>query len=125
MGFVLLLFAATLSGVGAFFHGVIGARIYMSKINNSNLEKLSKSLSFVSWHMFTLLLVTGAAAFLLVAAKLLPVLGVYPFIAINALGALLFIVLSLRNHRELIKMPGAYLMAVTAICGYLGTVWLN
>jgi hypothetical protein len=39
---------------------------------------------------------------------------------VNLLGALLFIFLGLGRHKALLKMPGAYLMGLTAIFAYLG-----
>ena len=38
----------------------------------------------------------------------------------NALGALLFLVLSLMGHAALIKLPGLYLMGLTALLSGLG-----
>ena len=49
--------AALLSLFGAFFHGVLGHRLYMGNVNASDLEPLGKSLSLVSWHMFTIFLI--------------------------------------------------------------------
>jgi hypothetical protein len=44
----------------------------------------------------------------------------YPVIAVNALCALLFIYLGFTGHDQLLKLPGAYLTAVTALLAYLG-----
>ena len=52
-GFWLLMAAGALSLFGAFFHGVVGGRMYMNNINNTDLEPLSKSLSLVNWHIFS------------------------------------------------------------------------
>ena len=41
-------------------------------------------------------------------------------VLINILGAALFILLGLGKHRVLLKMPGALLMATTALFAYLG-----
>ena len=120
MGFWLLLFAASLSLFGTYFHGVIGGRLYIDNINNSSLDTLGKSLSLVSWHMFTIFLFIGAAAFSLVAFNLVSEIALYPLIAVNAMGAAMFLALSFGSHKQLKKMPGAYLMATTALCGYLG-----
>ena len=116
--------AAALSLFGAFFHGVVGGRMYMNNINNTDLERLGKSLSLVSWHIFTIFLFVGAISFFFVGFSLLSSIALYPLIAINALGALLFIFLALGSHKELRKMPGALLMSATAVCGYLGATWL-
>lgn len=124
LAFWLLMTAAALSLFGAFFHGVFGGRMYMDNINRTDLEPLSKSLSLVSWHVFTIFLLVGGISFLLVGFGLLSSIALYPVIAINLLGALLFIFLGLSGHKELMKMPGAFLMAATAACGYLGATWL-
>jgi hypothetical protein len=124
LGFWLLMAAAALSLFGAFFHGVVGGRMYMDNINRTDLEPLSKSLSLVSWHVFTIFLLVGAISFLSVGFGLLSSIALYPVIVINLLGALLFIFLGLSGHKGLMKMPGAFLMATTATCGYLGATWL-
>ena len=124
LGFWLLMAAAALSLFGAFFHGVFGGRMYMDNINKTDLEPLSKSLSLVSWHVFTIFLLVGGISSLLVGFGLLSSIALYPVIAINLLGALLFIFLGLSGHKDLMKMPGAFLMATTAACGYLGATWL-
>jgi hypothetical protein len=123
-GFWLLMAAVALSLFGAFFHCVVGGRMYMNNINNTDLEPLGKSLSLVSWHIFTIFLLVGAVSFFLVGFSLLLPIALYPLIAINALGALLFILLAVGSHKELRKMPGAVLMTATAVCGYLGAAWL-
>jgi glucan phosphoethanolaminetransferase (alkaline phosphatase superfamily) len=124
LGFWLLMAAAALSLFGAFFHGVFGGKMYMDNINRTDLEPLSKSLSLVSWHVFTIFLLVGGVSFLLVGFGLLSSIALYPVIVINLLGALLFIFLGLSGHKGLMKMPGAFLMATTAACGYLGATWL-
>jgi hypothetical protein len=43
-----------------------------------------------------------------------------PAIWANALGALLFFVLSLNGHSALLKLPGLYLMGLTALFAWLG-----
>ncbi len=129
MTFWFLMGAALLSLVGAGFHGVLGHRVYMGGINASALAPLSKSLSLVSWHMFTifLLVCTGVLAFAAVAPAAAPMDTaamapmVWPLIAVNALGAGLFIGLALSApHRHLLRMPGAWLMGGTALLAWLG-----
>ena len=124
LGFWLLMAAAALSLFGAFFHGIVGGRMYMDNINRTDLEPLGKSLSLVSWHVFTIFLLVGAMSFLLVGFGLVSPIALYPVIVINTLGALLFIFLGFDGHKELMKMPGAFLMATTAVCGFLGSTWL-
>ncbi len=125
MGFFLLMLAAIFSLLGAFFHGVIGGRLYLANINHSSLDALGKSLSLVSWHMFTIFLFIAAIAFALLAFNLISPVAVYPLIVINALGALMFLFLAFGKHKHLLKMPGAYLMGTTAVCGYLGITLIS
>jgi glucan phosphoethanolaminetransferase (alkaline phosphatase superfamily) len=122
MDYWCLISAAAISLFGAIFHGIIGGKIYMANINNSNMEPLTKSLSLVSWHIFTIFLCVGAIA-LSIAAYIPAFTPVaYPIVAVNLLGSILFVFLGLSGHKMLIKMPGAYLMAGTALFAGLG-VW--
>lgn len=115
----LMIGASALSLFGAFFHGVPGARIYLGNINASTLEPLGKSLSAVSWHIFTIFLTVSGATFLAVAFDRASASAAWPLIAANALGAMLFLGLSLRGHKALLRLPGIYLMGITALCGAL------
>ena len=115
-----LISAASLSFIGAIIHGVAGGKIYLGNINEATLTPLTKSLSLVAWHVFTIFLLVGAATFAAVAHDPDLAIAAYPVIAVNLLGAALFIVLSLGSHRHLIKMPGAYLMGGTALLAWLG-----
>lgn len=115
MAFWCLIGASMVSLVGALFHGVLGHRVYMGNINASSLELVGKSLSLVSWHVFTIFLVVGAATFAYVAFDPTRSDMVLPLIAANAGGALLFVGLGLSGHRRLLSLPGAYLMGSTAI----------
>ena len=102
------------------FHGIAGHLKYIGTINDSALEPLTKSLSLVSWHVFTIFLFVGSVVLIYVAYNPATSLALYPVIGVNILGALLFIVLGMGNHRALLKMPGAYLMGFTALFAYLG-----
>ncbi len=115
MEFWLLMSAALLSLVGALFHGVAGHRVYMGNINASSLEPLGKSLSLVSWHIFTIFLVTSAGSFTCVAYNPSMRVMVVPIILVNGLGALLFLGLGLAGHGRLFRLPGLYLMGSTAV----------
>ena len=105
------------------FHGVAGHKIYMGNINGSDLESLTKSLSLVSWHIFTIFLLVSAIVLAYVAyVAYRPdfVLATYPIIGVNALGSVLFVFLGVTGHRPLLKLPGAYLMGSTALLAWLG-----
>ena len=115
-----LIIAGIISFIGMLFHGIAGHLKYIGAINDSNLEPLTKSLSLVSWHVFTIFLFVGSLVLLYVAYNPTTTLALYPIIGVNLLGSLLFIFLGLGGHKALLKMPGAYLMGFTAIFAYLG-----
>ena len=119
----LLLMAASLIALGgAVFHGYVGGRIYMRHVRSSDLMPLIQSLGLVSWQMFTIFLLVSGATLICVAAKPnLALLG-YPILLGNALGAGLFLLLGVTGHASLLKLPGMYLMSLTAVLGWLGLV---
>ena len=120
MQFTLLMVAAAIAMVGAIFHGYVGGQLYMKNIRESQLASLTQSLSLVSWQMFTVLLLVSAITFIVVAWKPHLALMAVPLMGANALGACLFLVLSLMGHSALIKLPGLYLMGLTALLSWLG-----
>ena len=120
MEFGFLMGAALLSLVGALFHGVAGHRLYLGNINASNLEPLAKTLSLVSWHTFTIMLLVGAGTLACVAYNPDMKLMAYPIILTNAAGAVMFLGLGLGSHRQLLTLPGLYLMGGTAMLAWLG-----
>ena len=120
MQFTLLMVAAAIAMVGAIFHGYVGGQLYMKNIRESQLASLTQSLSLVSWQMFTVLLLVSAITFIVVAWQPHLALMAVPLMGANALGACLFLVLSLMGHSALIKLPGLYLMGLTALLSWLG-----
>ena len=122
MNYWFLMSGGFISCLGVLIHGIIGTRIYMNDINKSDLDALTKSLSLISWHVFTIFLFIGAVTLIIVAYNPSLRIVAYPIIIINAIGAILFVYLGLRSHKALLKMPGAYLMASTAIVSYLGII---
>ncbi|MDA8731924.1 hypothetical protein N9M28_01220 [Luminiphilus sp.] len=120
MQFTLLMVAAAIAMVGAIFHGYVGGRLYMKNIRESQLASLTQSLSLVSWQMFTVLLLVSAITFIVVAWQPHLALMAVPLMGANALGTCLFLVLSLMGHSALIKLPGLYLMGLTALLSGLG-----
>ena len=120
MQFTLLMVAAAIAMVGAIFHGYVCGRLYMKNIRESQLASLTQSLSLVSWQMFTVLLLVSAITFIVVAWQPHLALMAVPLMGANALGACLFLVLSLMGHSALIKLPGLYLMGLTALLSWLG-----
>ncbi|MAD67087.1 hypothetical protein ACMAY4_11750 [Porticoccaceae bacterium nBUS_17] len=120
MDYWFLMAAAAISLVGMVFHGFIGGKIYISNVNDSDMETLTKSLSIVSWHVFTIFLFASASTLIYVAYNPEFTIAVYPIIGINLLGSLLFVFLGLGRHRALLRMPGAVLMGTTALLAWLG-----
>ena len=120
MEYWLLMGGAALSLVGGLFHGIAGHKIYMSNINGSNLEQIAKTLSLVSWHMFTILLIVGAGTLVCIAYEPAMALMAYPINLVNAGGALMFLAVGLGGHGQLLRLPGMYLMSGTAILAWLG-----
>ncbi|MDA8785977.1 hypothetical protein N9N19_00385 [Porticoccaceae bacterium] len=120
MNYWFLITAAMISLVGMVVHGFIGGKIYMKNINDSAMEPLTKLLSLVSWHIFTIFLFISALTLGYTAYNPKVAIAVYPVIGVNLLGSSLFIFLGLVKDRILLKMPGAYLMGSTALLAWLG-----
>ena len=112
--------AGIIALAGALFHGVVGGKIYIGHIKASELLPLTQSLSLVSWQMFTVFLVVSGATLICVAMKPDLSLLAYPVLIGNALGAALFSLLGVMGHARLLKLPGMYLMGLTALLGWLG-----
>ena len=112
--------AGIIALAGALFHGVVGGKIYMGHIKASELLPLTQSLSLVSWQMFTVFLVVSGATLICVAMEPDLALLAYPVLVGNALGAALFSLLAVMGHARLLKLPGMYLMGLTAMLGWLG-----
>ena len=117
---LLLTAAAVVALAGALFHGYVGGKIYMGHINASDLMPLTQSLSLVSWHMFTVFLLVSGATLICVGMKPDLALLSYPILLANALGAALFLLLGVMGHGRLLRLPGLYLMSMTALLGWLG-----
>ena len=120
MEYWFLITGAIISFAGMLFHGIAGQIKYMGNINKADMEPLTKSLSFVTWHVFTIFLFMSAFTLTYIAYNPKFAIAAYPVIGVNLLGAVLFILLGLGKHRILLKMPGAYLMGSTAILAWLG-----
>ena len=120
MEYWFLITGAIISFAGMLFHGIAGQIKYMGNINKADMEPLTKSLSFVTWHVFTIFLFISAFTLTYIAYNPKFAIAAYPVIGVNLLGAVLFILLGLGKHRILLRMPGAYLMGSTAILAWLG-----
>ena len=92
----------------------------MGNVNKSDLKPLTKSLSLISWHIFTIFFFVSAVTLIYAAYNSGFVIAVYPVIVVNLLGAGLFLLFGLGKHRILLLMPGVYLMGATVLLGWLG-----
>lgn len=122
MEYWFLITGAIISFAGMLVHGITGQIKYMGNINKADMEPLTKSLSLVTWHVFTIFLFISAFTLTYIAYNPKFAIAAYPVIGVNLLGAVLFILLGLGKHRILLRMPGAYLMVSTAILAWLG-IW--
>jgi hypothetical protein len=120
MHYWFLMAGAIISLAGMVFHGFIGGKIYMKNVNESSMEALTKSLSLVSWHIFTIFLFISGSTLIYIAYNPTFHIAAYPVIGVNLLSSLLFVMLGLGRHRFLLRMPGAYLMGSTAVLAWLG-----
>ena len=120
MDFWFLITGAIISLVGMLFHGLVGQIKYMGNINGSDMKPFTKSLSLVTWHVFTIFLFISALTLVYIAYNPTLSIAAYPVIGVNLFGSLLFIFLGLGKHRVLLRMPGAYLMGSTALFAWLG-----
>ena len=120
MDYWFLVAGGIISLVGMVFHGFIGGKIYMGKITGSPMDPLTKSLSLVCWHVFTISLFVSALTLFYIAYNPNFAIAAYPVIAVNLLGSLLFVFLGLGKHGVLLRMPGAILMGSTALFACLG-----
>jgi hypothetical protein len=86
------------------------------------METLTKSLSIVFWHMFTIFLFINALTLIYVAYNPEFAVAAYPVVGINLLGSLLFVFLGLGKHRVLLRMPGAFLYGDHRSASWVGNM---
>ncbi len=98
-----LVIGALISLVGVLFYGAAGQKKYMGNIYKSEMEELTKSLSLVSWHTFTIFLFVSALTLFSISYNPELAMAAYPIIGVNLLGSLLFIFLGLGQHKAFIK----------------------
>ena len=120
MDYWFLIAGAALSFAGMVFHGFVGGKIYVANVNGSDLQPLTKPLSLVSWHVFTIFLFVSGLTLAYVARNPDFAIAAYPVIGVNLLGMVLFVALGVGKHGALLKMPGAFLMGGTALLAWLG-----
>ena len=112
--------AALISLASAIFHGYVGVKIYTGNLMGSKLLSSTQSPNLISWQMLTVFLITGGATFLCAAMNPELALLSYPVLLGNRLGAALFLWVGRSGHAGLFKLPGMYLMSLTAVLGWVG-----
>ena len=119
MSFYLFIAAAGIAFFGAAFHGILGRKMYMGNIRTADLPPRTVSLSAVSWDMFTVWLVVSGLTLLCVAFNAEAIWMAYPIMLMHMVGAAVFFLLMLLGHKDLARLPGAYLLAATGGLIYL------
>ncbi|MEC7209316.1 MAG: hypothetical protein VXV87_00930 [Pseudomonadota bacterium] len=99
-------------------HGIWGRKIYLGNINAAEMEGLTKSLSAVSWDAFSVQLLVSALTLLYVSNNPDAALIAVPIIIMSFLGAGIFIGLFVTGHKNLISLPGAYLLLAIGVLGW-------
>ena len=83
MEYYFLITGAIISFAGMLFHGIAGQIKYMGNINKADMEPLTKSLSFVTWHVFTIFLFISAFTLTYIAYNPKFAIAAYPVIGVN------------------------------------------
>ena len=99
-------------------HGIWGRKIYLGNINAAEMKGTTKSLSAVSWDAFSVQLLVSALTLFYVANNPDAVLIAVPIIIMSFLGAGVFIGLYVTGHKNLISLPGAYLLLAIGGLGW-------
>ncbi|CAI8417468.1 MAG: Uncharacterised protein [Rhodobiaceae bacterium UBA7378] len=115
MSFYLLMTAAAVCFLAVAAHGIWGRKIYLGLIDKTILPAREKSISAVSWDVFTIMLSVSGLSLLFVAFNRHAILMAYPIMAIHLMGACLFFFFMAKGHKELVALPGAYLMGAIGV----------
>lgn len=115
MSFYLFLMAAAVCVLSAWVHGVWGRRIYLGFIKQTNLPPREKAISAVSWDVFTVMLLVSGGSLAFVAFNAQAIWMAYPIMIMHFMGAGIFFALMAKGHKELVALPGAYLMSAVGL----------
>jgi hypothetical protein len=110
MSFYLFLIAAAICFLSAGVHGIWGRGIYLGFIEQTNLPTREKTISAVTWDIFTIMLLVSGGSLGFVAFNTHAIWMAYPIMLINLMGAGVFFAMIATGRKELIALPGAYLM---------------
>lgn len=115
MSFYLFIAAAVMCLASVYVHGVWGRRLYSGFISKSGLPVREMSVSMVSWDVFTVMLAISGLTLICVAYNDALRAMAYPIMLMHFGGAGVFLLLSARGHKELMGLPGCYLMGTTGL----------
>lgn len=110
MSYYLFMTAAAICFLSVAVHGIWGRRIYLGLIADTNLPAREKSISAVSWDVFSVMLLVSGLSLVFVALNPQAIWIAYPIVAMHLMGAGVFIRLMMKGHKELAALPGAYLL---------------
>jgi energy-converting hydrogenase Eha subunit E len=119
MSFYLFWAAAVVCLVSVYVHGVWGRKMHSDAINASEMPTLTSSVAMVAWDVFTVMLAVSGATLIFVAYNERLSVMAYPIMLMHLGGAVVFVVLAARGHKELMGLPGCYLMGATGLL-----IWL-
>jgi len=115
MSFYLFLFAAAICFLSAGVHGIWGRGVYLGFIAKTNLPSREKTISAVSWDIVTIMLLVSGGSLGFVAFNAHAIWMAYPIMLINLMGATVFFAMIAMGRKELIALPGAYLMSAIGV----------
>ena len=110
MSFYLFWAAAIICFFSVYVHGVWGRRLHSDAIGASDLPSLTSSVAMVAWDVFTVMLAVSGLTLLCAAYNDEAVWMVYPIMLMHLGGAGVFVLLMAMGYKELVRLPGAYLM---------------
>ena len=85
--------------VATVIHGIWGRKIYLGNINAAKMEGITKSLSAVSWDVFSVQLLVSAVTLFYVANNPDAAFMAVPIIIMSFLGAGVYIGLCVTGHK--------------------------
>jgi hypothetical protein len=87
MSYYLFMTAAAICFLSVGVHGIWGRRIYLRLIAQTNLPAREKSISAVSWDVFSIMLLVSGLSLVYVALNPQDIAMAYPIIVIHLMGA--------------------------------------
>lgn len=120
----LLALAAAVSFAGFFLHVVGGGRMFVRPLlADAHLTPEVKWLGYVSWHVTSILLLGSAVAFAYTARHPGELALAVFAIAMHAAVAGLCLIVGVRLHPIMLRLPAIYLFGVIALLGAAGVAF--